>query len=314
MSFGTPLGLLALALVPLALAAYLRARRAARRYAIRFPAVSTLRAAVAGAPTWERHAPAALALAAVALLAIALARPRVTHRVPTDEASLMLVTDHSGSMAANDVEPSRLTAAKAAANTFIDQLPRTVHVGAIGFSTAPDTVQGPVADHAAVRQVINAQSADGGTDTGDALELALRLLHGSQAKHAPAAIVLLSDGAANAGPDPVAVSREAARDHIPIYTVALGTANGVLNNPNPFGAPQPVPPDPQLMQRVAQVSGARAFNAKSADQLSSIYKRLGSELGTVSRPREITVVFAIGGLVLLLGAAAGSVRWSGRLP
>ena len=88
----------------------------------------------------------------------------------------------------------------------------------------------------------------------------------------------------------------------------------MLNNPNPFGAPQPVPPDPQLMQRVAQVSGARAFNAQSADQLSSIYKRLGSQLGTVSRPREITVVFAIGGLVLLLGAAAGSVRWSGRLP
>src|SRR5450755_4285528 len=123
MSFGSPLGLLALALVPLALAAYLRARRRAKRYAIRFPAVSTLREAAAAVPAWERHVPAALALAAVALLAIALARPRVTHRVPTNEASLMLVTDHSGSMAANDVEPSRLTAAKAAANAFIDQLP-----------------------------------------------------------------------------------------------------------------------------------------------------------------------------------------------
>ncbi len=175
-------------------------------------------------------------------------------------------------------------------------------------------MQGPTANHAAARQVINAQSADGGTDTGDALALALQLLHGSQPKHAPAAVVLLSDGAANAGPDPVAVGRQAARDHIPIYTVALGTANGVLNNPNALAPPQPVPPDPQLMQQVAQVSGARAFNAQSADQLSSIYKRLGSQLGTVSRKREITVVFAIGGLVLLLGAAAGSVRWSGRLP
>ena len=314
MSFGSPLGLLALALVPLALAAYLRARRRAKRYAIRFPAVSTLREAAAAVPAWERHVPAALALAAVALLAIALARPRVTHRVPTNEASLMLVTDHSGSMAANDVEPSRLTAAKAAANTFIDQLPRTVRIGAIGFGSSADTVQGPVANHAAARQVINAQSAEGGTDTGDALSLALQLLHGSQSKHAPAAIVLLSDGAANAGPDPVAVSREAARDHIPIYTVALGTPNGVLNNPNPFGAPQPVPPDPQLMQRVAQVSGARAFNAQSADQLSSIYKHLGSQLSTVSRKREITIVFAVAGLVALLGSAVTSLRWAGRLP
>ncbi len=314
MSFGAPLWLLTLALIPLALVAYISARRRAKRYAIRFTAVSTVREAVAAAPSWERHLPAALALAAVALLSIALARPHVTQRVPTNQASLMLVTDHSGSMAANDVQPSRLAAAVSAANTFIDQLPRTVRLGAIGFSTTPDAVQGPVANHAAARAIIDAQSAGGGTDTGDALGLALQLLRGADPKHPPAAIVLLSDGSANAGPQPVTVARQAGRDRIPIYTVALGTPGGVLNNPDPLGAPLSVPPDPQLMQQIAQVSGARAFNAQSADELSSIYKRLGSQLGTVSRQREITVVFAIAGLVALLGAAAGSVRWSGRLP
>jgi Ca-activated chloride channel family protein len=314
MSFAAPLWLLALALVPAGLAAYLRARRRAKRYAVRFTAVSTLREAVAAAPSWQRHLPAALALAAVALLAIALARPHVPYRVATNQASLMLVTDHSGSMAASDVQPTRLAAAVAAANTFIDQLPRTVRVGAVGFGTSPDAAQGPAADHGAARAIIDAQSANGGTDTGDALRLALQLLGGGNRKHPPAAIVLLSDGSANIGPDPVTVGREAAQDRIPIYTVALGTPAGVLPNPDPFGQSVPVPPDPQLMQQIAQVSGARAFNAQSAGELSSIYKRLGSELSTVSRQREITVVFAIAGLVALLGAAGLSVRSSGRLP
>jgi Ca-activated chloride channel family protein len=314
MSFGAPLWLLALALVPAAIVAAIRARRRANRYAIRFPAMSTLRAAVAAEPSRSRHLPAALAVAAIGLLAIALARPHITYRAATNSASLMLITDHSGSMAATDVQPTRLAAADSAANTFIDQLPRTVRVGAIGFGSSPDAVQGPAANHAAARSLIDAQSANGGTDTGDALSLALQLLQGSNPKHAPAAIVLLSDGAANAGPSPVAVARQAAQDHIPIYTVALGTPNGVIQSPNPYEPSVSVPPDPQLMAQIAQVSGARAFNAQSADQLSSIYKHLGSQLSTVSRKREITVVFAVAGLVLLLGSAATSVRWSGRLP
>jgi Ca-activated chloride channel family protein len=314
MSFVAPIWLIALALVPVALGAYVRARRRVKRYAVRFPAVPTLRAAVAAGPSWPRHLPAALALAAIALLAVALARPRLTYRAAVGQASMILVTDHSGSMAASDVQPTRLAAAEDAANTFIHQLPGTVRLGAIGFSTVPDTVQQPVVNHAAARALIDAQSADGGTDTGDALQLALQLLHGGDAKHPPAAIVLLSDGAANTGADPVTVARQAAHDRIPIYTVALGTPDGTLTNPDPFGNAIAVPPDPQLMQQIARVSGAHAFNAQSADQLSSIYKQLGTQLGSVSRKREITVVFAIGGLALLVLAAATSIRSSGRLP
>ena len=314
MSFSAPLWLLALGLVPAALAAYLATRRRARRYAIRFPAVATVREAVGAGPSWRRHLPPAFALAAVAALALALARPHVTYRVPVREASMMLITDHSGSMDATDVQPTRLAAAQAAANSFIDQLPSTVRLGAIGFSSTPDVVQQPVANHEAARALIDGQSAGGGTDTGDALQLALELLHGATARHAPAAIVLLSDGAANAGPDAVTVARQAGRDHVPIYTVALGTPNGTLANPDPLGPPIAVPPDPQLMQQIAQVSGGRAFNAQTAGELSSIYKHLGGALGSVTRKREVTVFFAAGGLVLLLLAVAGSTRWSARLP
>ncbi len=314
MSFGTPLWLLALVLVPVMLAAYLAARRRTRRYAIRYPALATLRAAGAQAPSWRRHVPAALLLAAIAVLAAALARPRVTYRVPIGEATMMLVIDHSGSMSASDVQPTRLAAAQAAANTFIAQLPSSVTLGAIGFGSTVDTVQQPVSDHGAARGNIDSQQAGGGTDTGDALSLALQLLHGASRGHPPAAIVLLSDGAANAGPDPVTVARQAARDRIPIYTVALGTPNGILANPDPFQPPISVPPDPQLMQQIAATSGARAFNAQTSDQLSSIYKHLGTELSSVSRKREVTAVFAVAALVLLVLAGATSVRWAGRLP
>ena len=314
MSFGSPAWLALLALVPAAIAAYIAARRRARRYAIRFTAVATLREAAAVTPAWQRHLPAALLLAAIAALSFALARPHTTYRAAVGQASIVLVTDHSGSMAADDVRPTRLRAAENAANTFIDKLPASVRVGAVGFSTTPDAAQAPVTSKDPARSVVDQLSAGGATATGDAIELALQLLRGGDSKHPPSAIVLLSDGAANAGVDAVTAARQSEKDRIPIYTVALGTPNGVLNGPDPFSPPLAVPPDPQLMAAIARISGGLTFNAQSANELSSIYKRLGSQLGSVTRKHEVTAQFAIGGLVLLLLAAGTSARWAGRLP
>lgn len=313
MTFSDPAWLAALALIPAAIAASWWARRA-RRYAVRFTAVSTLRLAVDRGSAWRRRIPAVLLLSALAALAFALARPRVSYSASVDEASVVLVSDESGSMASTDVQPTRLAAAERAADTFIGQLPAKARVGAIAFSSAPNSVQAPVTDHSAARSVIDSQTADGATDTGDSLAMALQLLHGGRANHPPSAIVLLSDGAANQGQDPTTVARQAAREKIPIYTVALGTPNGTLPNPDPFGPPVTVPPDPQLMAQIAQLSRGRSFNAQSAGELSSIYKSLAQKLGTVTRKREVTADFALGGLVLLLFAALGSTRWSGRLP
>jgi Ca-activated chloride channel family protein len=314
MNFSSPVWLAGLGLIPAAIALLVLSRRRARRYAIRFPAVSTLALAAGSAPSWRRRIPAGLLLLALALLVLALARPHVSYRSAVAQASTMLVTDHSGSMASSDVQPTRLAAAINAANTFIDQLPSTVRVGAVAFSSSADAVQAPATNHAAARSIIDTQSAGGATATGDALELALQLLHGGDRKHPPSAIVLLSDGSANAGLDVGTVARQAGQERIPIYTVALGTPGGTLANPDPLGPPLSVPPDPQLMQEIARSSGGRAFNAKSAGELSSIYRRLGSQLGSVSRTREVTSEFALAGLALLLLAAAGSARWSGWLP
>jgi Ca-activated chloride channel homolog len=316
MSFASPLWLLALLLVPAALGGRLLARSRARRYAIRFPAAETARLAAAGTTSsWQRHLPGALALAAIAALALALARPHVTERTPVERASMMLIIDHSGSMASSDVQPTRLAAAQQAANKFIDQLPTGAKVGVIGFSDSPDIVQGPVANHGAARTAVAEQQAGGGTATGDALQLALQLLRAGDAKHPPSAIVLLSDGAANEGLDVGTVARQAGRDKVPIDTVALGTPGGTLADPqDPLAPPIAVPPDPQLMQEIAQLSGGRTFTAQTEDELSSIYKNLGNQLGSVARKREVTAEIAAGGLVLLLLAGAGAARWSGRLP
>jgi Ca-activated chloride channel family protein len=312
-SFGTPLALLGLLAVPLLVAAAVARARRARRFALRFPAAGTLAAAAAGVSPWRSRLPAILALAALTLLVIGAARPRHTVHVAVQQARIMLVTDHSGSMDATDVDPTRLAAAEGAANSFLDKVPDRVKVGIVAYSAAPDDVQGPTTDHDAVRRVIARQVADGATATGDALQVALGLL-GNGVPKDPSAIVLLSDGATTAGRDPVGVARQAGRWHIPIYTVALGTADATVPNPDPFGPPLDAAPDPETLRQIAKVSGARAFTATDRDQLSSIYRSLGSRLGTHAERREATVVFVVAGLVLLLAASGLSVASAGRVP
>ena len=265
-------------------------------------------------PAWRRHLPAALALAALAALVLALAKPQKTVAVPVERASIMLVTDHSRSMSATDVEPDRLSAAQRAARTFLNQLPSQVRVGAVAFSDTPDAVQAPSANHDDARRIVDAQVADGATATGAALEVAIDALKNDKqnGKRPPSAIILLSDGKTTVPPDPVPVARSAGQLKIPIYTVALGTRDATVPNPNPFGTPLLVAPDPETLRQIAQVSGGKAFTAEDSDSLKSIYKTLGSQLGTKTQKKQITASFAIGGLVLLLGAAFSSLRWAGR--
>lgn len=312
MSFANPLWLFTLLLVPLALRARRQWQGRARAYAVRFTAVETLRAAANVPGGWRRHIGLVALLLALACCSVALARPQVTHRVPIRDASLMLVLDHSGSMAAGDVKPSRLAAAIGAANTFIDQVPSNIRVGAVTFSTAPDTEQPPEVDHNAARSVIAAQQADGGTATGPALEAALALVKAGKRNHAPAAIVLLSDGAANVGVSPVTVAQQAKHDGVPIYTVALGTPDGTILTPDLQIVS--VPPDPQLMRTIAAASGGRSFDAQTAGDLGSIYKTLGQKLSTVERKQDVTIYAIVIAGLLLLVALISSVRTVAALP
>lgn len=317
MSFAEPGFLLALLLVPLAVLAQVVARRRANRHVVRFTGVSTLKLASLAEPAWRRHVPTALLLAAIASLVFALAKPQRSVAVPLERASIMLVTDHSRSMLANDVEPNRLTAAKRSAGTFLGQVPKRVRVGVVAFSDAPDAVQSPSEDRGPVRTVIHDQVADGATATGEALATALDMLVTDRGqpgrKRVPAAVVLLSDGKTTTGRDPVTVARTARRLRIPIFTVSLGTRDATVPDPV-FGRPLPAAPDPGTLERIAETSDGRAFTAQDEKQLSAIYKALGSQLGTKKERRETTVPFAVIAAFLIVGAGAASVRWTGRLP
>lgn len=317
MSFSSPIWLLGLLLVPLAVAAQVYARRRRRAYAVRFTAVPALKLAAKAVPAWRRHLPAALAVAAIAALVLSLAKPQRTVAVPVEQASIMLVTDHSGSMQATDVDPDRLTAAQRAARAFLKELPSKTRVGIVAFSSGADAVQAPSQDKDAVKRVIDEQAADGATATGDALQVALDALTAQRknGKRVPAAIVLLSDGKTTSGRDPVGVARAAKQARIPIYTVSLGTDDGIVTIPG-FGGSQtiPVPPDPETLQEIASTSGGKSFRASDEERLTSIYKDLGSRLATKREKREATALFAAAGLVLLMGAAMTSARGAGRLP
>jgi Ca-activated chloride channel family protein len=316
-NFGSPAVLLALFAIPAIIGIYALAQRRRRRYAVRFTAVPVLAGVLAAGSVsrWRRHLPAALLLAALAALLVALAKPQTTVAVPVEKASVMLVTDQSGSMRADDVAPSRLAAAQQAARDFLGRVPKELQVGAVSFSDVPQSVSPPTTDREDVRSLIDGLNADGGTAAGDALQSALDALDdagvGGKGRP-PAAIILLSDGATTTGSDPVEVAREAGKRDIPIYTVALGTPDGTV--PGGFGGSIPVPPDPETLREISKASGGTAYTANDADQLSGVYENLGSRLGTKQEEREITAVFAGGGLILLLGAAFAGLRTTGRLP
>jgi Ca-activated chloride channel homolog len=312
MSFASPLWLAALALVPLLLGLYVLGRHRARRYAIRFPGVPTLAALVPASGAWRRRVPLGLFLASLAVLALALARPHTTVAVPSEQATVILVTDVSRSMLADDVDPNRLEAARSAAKSFLGQIPDEARVGAVAFSEQPHTIEPPTDDHDDVEAMIDSLSADGGTATGDGLAAALKLIDGRAKNRAPAAIVLLSDGKATTGRDPLPVARQAKRLGIPISTVALGSRGAVITTPS--GALLAVPPDPETMRRIAEISGGRDYQADDAGDLGEIYKQLGSRVATKKEQREVTSAFAAGGVLLLLAAAALGLRATARLP
>ncbi len=306
MTFATPGLLLGLLALPLAVALYWRRQARPPRDAVRFPGVATLAAVMPARAAWRRHLPAALFALALAGLLVALARPQRSVAVPARQSSVVLVTDVSRSMLADDVDPSRLDAARRAARRFLDRVPEGTRVGLVAFSGSPHTVVAPTEDLDVVRDQLGELEADGATATGDALDAALGVVRPGGRGRGAAAIVLLSDGKRTVGRDPVGAAHRARRLGVPVYTIALGERGTSIVVPG-TGVVIPVPPDPESMRRIAAISGGRFFSVDDADRLNDVYERLGTSLGTRTERREITAAFAAAGALLLLGAAALSI-------
>lgn len=311
MSFAAPLMLLGLLGVAAAVGFYAAARGSSRRERDAFVSGPLLPSVLPHPPGLRRHLPPALYAISAAVLVVALAKPQTTIAVPIEQATVMLVTDHSRSMQAVDVQPTRLEAARRAASKFLDEVPKSVRVGSVAFNQRARMLQLPTTDRGAVRAGLNGLQAFGGTAVGEGLALALAAAKRPASvggKPPPAAIILLTDGRSSNGRNPLTVARAAKQAGVPIHTVGLGTASGTLVNGKTATA------DESALQSIAELSGGDYSTAADAGELQSVYKQLGSRVTTRHKKHDVTASFAGGGLLLLLAGGALSLFTFGRLP
>jgi Ca-activated chloride channel family protein len=338
MRFERPLLLLALVglAVGVALVWWLLGRRR-MRYAVRYTNLEVL-AGVAGESAWRRFVPPTLFVASLAALCVAFARPHVERLIPKEKAMVILVIDSSRSMQAEDVKPTRLAAAREAARRFLDRAPGKLRVGLVVFAGEAQVAAPPTADHEVVEQSLDELGEFqifGGTAIGDALAAAVELAQQSLAegkdtialRAAPAdekglaAILFLSDGSQTRGTlAPFEGADRAKAAGFPVYTVALGTPEGVIRGGFGFGPGFgderiiPVPPDPETLRDIADTTGGEFTEARTADVLEQTYEKLGSSLGREPGESEITFAFLAAAGGLLLAAGVLSALWSPRFP
>ncbi|MFE6645603.1 VWA domain-containing protein [Nocardioides sp. NPDC057772] len=317
-----------LALIPIALlgVGYLVMQRRRIKYALRFATAPMLERLVPHRPRWRRHLAAGLVVGALALLAVATTQPQVRAQVPYERATILVAIDTSASMSAEDMPPNRLEAAKAAAISFIEQLPARYNVGLVSFSSNARVVASPTTDHAlVVRSIDGLGPPDGGTAIGEAVYSSISDLQQileeaaaagssgesaeSEEERSPAHLVLLSDGGNSAGRSPVTAAEAAREAGLPTSTIAYGTEGSSATLPGG----QSVEVREDTLRDLADTTGGRFYRASSADELREVYDDIGTLVGHHIEYREITVWVVVGAMVLAFAAAALSLRWFARL-
>jgi Ca-activated chloride channel family protein len=322
-SFAAPLLLVFLLAVPAAVAGHLWLERRRESRAAGWAAPALLPNLVARPPSWRRHLPAALLLAGITLLLVGFARPRTSINVKRQEATVVLVLDVSGSMAAKDAQPSRLGAARAAALRFVDKLPKGYRMALVTFSDHAAVSVPATHDLIAMRAgIARAQSGPQGTALADAVtravDVGLSVKGQAQgSRRPPAIVVLFSDGGQTAGrmtPDQAAA--KAKKSGIPVSTVAVGTPDGVVLQPLKGGFTEriQVPTQAAVLQLLARGSAGRFYPTVASVDVNAIYSDLGSRVGRQDKTVEVTAAAAGGGLVLMLAGAALSGLWFRRFP
>jgi Ca-activated chloride channel family protein len=350
MSFQSPWLLLALPLLAVAAGLWLLAERRRMRYAVQYTNLDVLATVVSGR-SWLRLVPPLLFGLALASLLLALGRPHVDRTFLKERATVILVIDTSRSMQAEDVPPTRLAAAQEAVRSFLDQVPEKLRVGLVVFAGEAQVATPPTRDHDLVRAAVDEIDSFlvyGGTAIGDALKTAVDLgkeaeitepTDGEEIVFRPAAatrslaqaadedeeeeaspisILFLSDGAQTRGIlQPAEGAALAKQAGFPVYTVALGTPDGVIDRgPFGFGGTEriPVPPDPETLRAIAETTGGEFTEARTAKSLEGVYSNLGSRLGREPGETEITFLLVGLGALLLLASFVFSAFVSPRLP
>lgn len=346
MSFMWPQMLVALALVPLLVGAYIWQQRRRRKYAMRYASLALVRDAVGKGPGVKRHVPAAFYLLALTAMIVALARPQAPIEVPHNTGTVILSIDVSGSMQASDVKPNRMEATKEAARLFVKRQPKGVKVGVVSFSDFGALVQPPTRDKDAVLRAIDRLRPQRGTNIGAGIEVALDAIvedldlprptatpgaggvggravgarptpapapsGGEGRKTPPASIVLVSDGESNVGPPPLEVAQAAAAAGVRVYTVGIGTREGSVLRIQ--GRSVFTRLDEDTLKGVAEATGGRYLSAQNESELLKVYDELSRERAFEKEKTEVTFAVTLGALVLSLIGGVLSLLWFNRLP
>jgi len=326
MSFIWPAALLGLAFVPLLIVGYrwqLR-RRVALRHATRLGQGSAEHRT-----TLRRHAPATLLLLSLTAMLVGFARPQATIDVPQVQSTVVLAFDTSSSMTADDLQPTRLDAAKKAAIDFVNAQPGVVEVGVVSFGSGGVVTLRPTDDRVAVLSSIDRLQAAGGTSLSQGLFASLSAIAEGPLLFDPegtgdelpevdfgsfgsSIIVMFSDGEDTTEQDPAPLAELASSAGIRVFPVGLGTSEGAVIDIDGFSIATVL--DEEALQDVAARTNGTYFRAEDAADLDEITDSVKRELVVEAEDLEITALFAIAALLIGAVGAALSMRWTGRMP
>jgi Ca-activated chloride channel family protein len=345
MNFLWPQFLWLLALLPVLSLLYLWLLRRKKKLALRYASLSLVREAMGGGQSVRRHIPPLLFLLAIAAMLVAAARPMAVVVLPSNQQTIILAMDVSGSMRATDVLPNRLVAAQEAAKAFIKDLPRTVKVGIVAFAGSAQVAQLPTVNHDDLMTAIDGFQLQRATATGNAIVVSLATLFPDQgidvanfgppsrsrgvpieqAGRAPpkafvpvapgsytsAAIIMLTDGQRTTGVDPLDAAKAAAERGVRVYTVGVGTVDGETIGFE--GWSMRVRLDEDTLKAVANQTQADYFYAGTAADLKKVYDTLSSRLTVEKKETEVSALFALGAALLALLSAGLSLFWFNRI-
>ena len=329
MSFIWPWVLVSLVALPVCVYAYLRLQQRRIRDAANLGTLGAVREGTATPAGRRRHVPPIIFLVGVALLAVASARPQLTLPIPRMEGTVVLAFDVSSSMAADDVDPTRMDAAKATAKAIVDRRPAGAKLGIVAFGESGLIVQPPTNDDDALDATIDRLVPQSGTSLGRGILTALNLVgeldsgvgssemapvDGTEptGAFAPAVIVLLTDGENTDPPDPLEAAQTAIDRGVRVHTIGLGTAEGTVLEVDGFNLFTQLN-EPVLEEIALQTEGVY-FKIEDLEDVPSVYEELETEFVVESREVEVTSVLGgVSALLLLIGGAL-SLLWFGRVP
>ena len=318
--------LLTLLIVPLLVGLYLRLLNKKEQTTVELGPLGVVQTSSGYTLGGRRHAPPIFFLFGLSLLFFGLARPEMEISVPRVEGTVILAFDVSNSMKAEDLAPTRIEAAKAAARTFVENQPRTILIGVVAFSNGGLIVQMPTDDQAAVLASIDRLSTQGGTSLGHGIFTSLNAISGEalvleaeeggpaiQFGRLPSAvIVLLTDGENTGSPEPLEIAQVAAEAGVRIYPVGIGSQAGTIIEIDGFEILTQL--NEGTLQEIANLTNGSYYHAEDEESLQEIYKNIDLRLTIKGEKTEITSVIAGISLLLLLVGGALSLLWFGRLP